>query len=342
MEELPMEGRTTAKDFWKLNGNHEFAKLVAEYKEMLYLRRNFLDAMPKLVDDSGYLHPSIKPWGTKTGRLAVTDPAMQTIPKHGDNAKAVRKLFLPDAGDLVVDIDYSSLEMYIAHHLTGDEKLLENLLGEWDVHTVLAAFVYGKNPEDVTPEERQSVKPVNFGAGYGISAFKLALDPAMEAATGGDSAKAQEFLDAFWDMYSTWRDVGEEWKAQALNEQYLMTEMGRKRRWNVITADNYNKVKNQAMNFKGQSLASDLCLTSLIKLEKVLPERGWGRVLISVHDSIVFSIHKDKIHEAIPYIIQVMTTPPFETTTPFKVDVSVGYNYGETEPYDSETDYAAM
>lgn len=340
MRELPFEGRTTKKGFWKLNANHELAQMVAEYKELQYLQRNFLDAMQGFVKEDGRVHPNFLLFGTKTGRLSVREPAMQTVPKHGSNAKVVRKAFKPDDEDsLIVDIDYKSLEMFIAHHLTKDPTLLEVLLGEWDAHTALAAKIYNKPPELVTPEERQSVKPVNFGAGYGISGFKLSLDPAMEKATGGDKDKAQKFLDEFWDMYSTWSATCETWKRQALTEQYLMTEMGRKRRWNLITPENISKVKNQAMNFKGQSLASDLCLSSLLTLHPLLKEKGWGRVLLSVHDSLVFSLKKATIHEAISVICEIMTTPPFETDTPFAVDVELGPNYGEKEPYNPETDY---
>jgi DNA polymerase I-like protein with 3'-5' exonuclease and polymerase domains len=340
MKELPYEARSTQKEFWKLNANHPLAKMVAEYKELQYLRRNFLEGVQRFVAEDGRVHPDFLLFGTKTGRLAIHDPAMQTVPQHGENAKAAKKLFVADEGCYIVNVDYKSLEMFIAHHLTGDPVLLENLLGEWDVHTALAAKVYGKNPADVTPEERQSVKSVNFGAGYGISGFKLSLDPAMEQATGGDPEVAQQFIDAFWNMYSVWAAKCDEWRAQAHDQQYITTEMGRKRRWNLITKDNYNKVNNQAINFSGQSMASDLCLSSLVRLHRELQDRGWGRVLLTVHDSLVFNVRRENVHEAVELIVREMTTPPFKSDTPFAVDVEVGLNYGEKEKYDPEKVYA--
>lgn len=336
MKELPSEPRSTNKAFWKFNGNHELSKLVAAYKELQYLRRNFLEGVQQFVAEDGKVHPDFLLFGTKTGRLAIHKPAMQTIPQHGENAKIAKKLFIADPDCLVVNVDYKSLEMFMAHHLTGDPKLLENLLGEWDVHTALAAVAYIKDSADVTPKERQSVKSVNFGAGYGISGFKLALDPAMEEATGGDPDKAQEFIDSFWGMYSVWAAKCDEWRELAHTQQYITTELGRKRRWNLITADNKNKVNNQAINFPGQSMASDLCLSSLVRLHKLLQDKGWGRVLLSVHDALVFNIKKEFIHEAVELIVKEMTTPPFETDTPFAVDVELGYSYGEKEPYDTE------
>lgn len=340
MKELPSEGRSCGKEFWKFNGNHEFAKLVAGYKELLYLRRNFLEGVQQYIAEDGKVHPDFLLFGTKTGRLAIHNPAMQTVPTHGENAKAAKKLFIADDEEsVIVNADYKSLEMFIAHHLTGDPVLLDNLLGEWDVHTALAAKCYQIDPADVTPEERQSVKPVNFGAGYGISGFKLALDPAMEKATGGDADKAQEFIDEFWDMYAVWSAKCDEWRAQAHEDQFLFTEMGRKRRWNLITADNKNRVNNQAINFPGQSMASDLCLHSLIRLHTLLTGLGWGRILLTVHDSLVFNIKKKYLHQAITLIEKEMTTPPFKTDTPFAVDVTVGPSYGEQESYDSTKEY---
>ncbi len=341
MKELPHEeDLTTNKFFWELNATHPLAKLVANYKELQYLRRNFLEGIQRFVAEDGKVHPDFLLFGTKTGRLSIHSPAAQTIPQHGENAKAAKRLFVQDNGEtLIVNVDYKSLEMFMAHHLTGDAKLLENLTGEWDIHTALAAFIYNKAPEDVTPAERQSVKPVNFGAGYGISGWKLALDPAMEQVTGGDPEKAQQFIDTFWSLYSTWASKCDEWRLKANTDQFLMTEMGRKRRWNLITKDNQNKVNNQAINFPGQSMASDLCLSSLIRLHPMLQERGWGRVLLTVHDSLVFAIKREYMHEAIALIEKEMTTAPFETSTPFAVDIEIGLNYGDKEPYDSARDY---
>lgn len=344
MKELPHEDNlTTNKYFWELNGNHPLAKLVGEYKELQYLRRNFLEGIQRFVAEDGKVHPDFLLFGTKTGRLAIHSPAAQTIPQHSENAKAIKKLFVADDdGCLIVNVDYKSLEMFMAHHLTGDPKLLENLTGEWDIHTALAAVVYGIDPSDVTPDERQSVKSVNFGAGYGISGFKLSLDPAMENATGGDADVAQQFIDKFWSLYSVWAAKCDEWRAQAHEVQFLTTELGRKRRWNLITKDNANKVNNQAINFPGQSMSSDLCLSSLIRLHPALQARGWGRVLLTVHDSLVFCIKRTHLHDAVALIQQEMTTPPFETTTPFAVDIEVGPSYGEKEKYDPERDYSDL
>lgn len=341
--EQTWEGRKTNKYFWEMNQSHEFAQLVLAYRELDYLQRNIVEGFSRFIREDGRIHPDILLFGTKTGRLAVHDPAMQTVPSRSTNGKRVKALFLPDNDetDVVVNVDYSNLELYTAHHLTGDPDLLEAL--EHDMHLTTAAAMYKKTCEDVTEEERSHAKPVNFGAGYNIKASKLSKDKNLIGITNGQASKAQEFLDAFWGKYKVWSKAKDAWIKEALETCELTTELGRKRRWTLVTADNRWKVENQATNFKGQSLASDLCLTSLIQLQGLLTKNHWGRVLISVHDSIVLSIKKVFIHEAVELIVRTMTTPIFETTTPFKVDVGVGRNYGEAckkeNTYDPKKDY---
>lgn len=325
------EGRKTNKYFWQLNPSHEFTQLVMAYRQLDYLNRNIIKGFQKFIRSDGRIHPSFWLNGTVTGRMSASEPAVHGIPKHGKNPKRLRRAFLPDHDCVLVDCDYANLELYMAHHLTGDGALLNAL--QKDLHRTTAAAMYMKDYEDVTGAERQSAKPVNFGAGYNIGPGKLSRDINLIKITDGQKSKAQEFLDAFWSNYHVWNKERLNWVKEAMETTRLRTETGRVRRWNLITKDNAWKVENQACNFKGQSMASDLCLTSVIRLQKELVSRGWGRVMLTVHDSIVFSIRKQFLHLAVPLIKKTMTDPIFETSTPFKVDVQVGRNYGETYSY---------
>lgn len=331
------EGRKTNKYFWKLNPAHEFTQLVAAYRQLDYLNNNIITGFDRFIREDGRIHPNFWLSGTVTGRLSASEPAVHGIPKHGEHPKRLRKAFLPDEGCVLVNVDYSNLELYMAHHLTGDDALLEAL--QKDLHRTTAAAMYMKEYEEVTDAERNSAKPVNFGAGYNIGPGKLSRDINLIKITNGEKSKAQEFLDLFWGKYTTWDEKRREWIEEAMTNCQLRTETGRVRRWNLITKDNIWRVENQACNFKGQSMGSDLCVTSVVRLQKDLMDKHWGRVMMTVHDSIVFSIRKDHVHRAVPWIIKVMTDPPFESKTPFKVDVEVGRNYGETEPYDVDTNY---
>jgi DNA polymerase I-like protein with 3'-5' exonuclease and polymerase domains len=335
--------RQCDKQFWEINAGHPFAELVVAYRELDYLQRNFVEGMQGFLWEDGRVHPDIFVAGTVSGRLSMKSPALQTVPSRSKRAKFVKRMFLPDEGDLIVNVDYKALEMFVTHHLTKDPQLLEDLTTR-DIYKATAQDIFRKAYEEVTAEERKAVKPVVLASGYNIKAGKLSKNPDIRKTIGGGKEKAQEMLDAFWARYKVWNDVKEGWKQEAVRTGVLTTEFGRKRRWSLVTADNLWKVENQATNFKSQSTGSDICLTSVIKLTKLLKDKGYGRVLLTVHDSIVFSIHKQNVHEAVRLIEEVMTNVPVETDTPFFVDTGIGPDYAyacdeEKGGYDPTRDY---
>lgn len=323
------EGRKTNKLFWSYNEGHEFAELVMKYREIDYLRTHFVEGLRKHIMPDGRVHPNFMLFGTKTGRLAVRNPAMQTIPSRSKtpDAKAVKKIFTARPGYVVINADYKNLEMFMNHHLTKDPVLIEDLTTK-DIYVANAADMFAKAYELITDEERQNAKTLVLSAGYGVGANKLS-NTTLREATGGDKAVAQDYLNAFWGRYKEWANTVESWRDEVAETGELVTWFGRKRRWPLICEGNWFKIRNQAGNFPGQSMASDLCLTSLLKLHKELKERGWGRVWMSVHDSIVAEVKEEFVKEAAELIKSIMSTPPFETETPFRVDLEVGPSYGE-------------
>lgn len=345
LEMIPtFKPRQCDKQFWEINANHPFAELVVAYRELDYLQRNFVEGMQGFVWEDGRVHPDIFVAGTVSGRLSMKSPALQTVPSRSKRAKFVKRMFLPDEGDLCVNVDYKALEMFVTHHLTKDPQLLEDLTTR-DIYKATAQDIFRKAYEEVTAEERKAVKPVVLASGYNIKAGKLSKNPDIRKTIGGGKEKAQEMLDAFWTRYKVWNDVKEAWKKEAVTTGVLTTEFGRKRRWSLVTADNLWKVENQATNFKSQSTGSDICLTRVILLTRLLKEKGYGRVLLTVHDSIVFSIHKNKVHEAVKLIEEVMTDIPIPTDTPFFVDTGIGPDYAyacdeEKGGYDPTRDYS--
>ncbi|MCA1840128.1 MAG: hypothetical protein LC723_07345, partial [Actinobacteria bacterium] len=337
------EPRQCNKLFWEINADHPFTKLVVAYRELDYLQRNFVEGLQSFLWEDGRVHPDIYVAGTVSGRLSMKNPALQTVPSRSANAKHVKRMFLPDEGDLIVNSDYKALEMFVTHHLTKDDQLLDDLLNR-DIYKATATDMFRKAYEDITSEERKAAKPVVLASGYNIKAGKLSKNPDVRQITDGSKSKAQEFLDAFWMRYQKWDQVKEDWKTEALTTCELTTEFGRKRRWSLVTSDNRWKVENQATNFKSQSTGSDICLTRVILLTKLLREKGYGRVLLTVHDSIVFSIHKQNVHEAVKLIEEVMCDVPIETDTPFFVDTGIGPDYAyacdeEKGGYDPTRDY---
>lgn len=333
-------GRTTDKKFFERNEGHPFVELMQTFRQLDKLLNSFVRAIAKHVKQDGRIHPSFLLFGAVTGRPSIKDPAMQTIPKFGTDpvaAKMIRKLFPAKPGFLIVDFDYANLELFTCWAYSEDPEL-GKALTEGDYHTSVASSILGVPYDEVTPEQRNGLKPLTFGLAYGMTAWKMAQGP-LKAMSGGSEAVCQQYIDGLWAKFPKWKATYDKWRSDAVELGELTSMMGRKRRWKLINSQNEWHVLNQASNFPSQSLASDLCVNSLIELNKLLPARGYGNVLFSVHDSIVSEIRKDKIHEAVKLIEQVMTTPPFESVAQFKVKAEVGPTLGDVVAYDPEKSY---
>ena len=228
---------------------------------------------------------------------------------------------------LLLDIDYSNLELFVAHHYSKDPALLAALT-EHNFHTYTASQIFDTPYAQVTGDQRFNSKFVTFGIAYGRQAYSLAQGE-LKALTGGNEKAAQMYVDRFWSAYPLYKQVYDSWQHDAVTKGELRTPMGRVRRWRLITRENINHIRNQAVNFPIQSLASDICLSALIRLDRLLREQHLGHVLFTVHDSLVFEVPEDRIEEAVSLIVPVMEQPPFETTTPFRVEVEYGPNLGE-------------
>jgi uracil-DNA glycosylase len=343
------DGRSCNEAFWEANATHPLTKLVGAYRELDHLLRNYVRGISDDIGPDGMIHPDFLLFGTVTGRLAIHNPPLQTLPKWGTDPKLsamIRKLFAADSDEyLIVDVDYKNLELFVAWHYSGDENLARALTVQ-DFHTATAAAIFNRTYEWMTtPANKKEAgylrfnsKFVTFGIAYGRQAYSLAQGELKEI-TGGSEREAQKYVDRFWQLYPKYAKQYVAWQDEALLKQELTTTLGRKRRWRLIMPNMVNGIKNQAVNFPIQSLASDICLSAGIRLTHALRERGWGRVLFTVHDSLVFMIKKAHIHEAVALIESEMTTPEFETVAKFQVDIEVGPNLGEVEAYDPNRNY---
>jgi uracil-DNA glycosylase family 4 len=334
--------RSCDDDFFTANETHEFTKLVRALREKDHLLRNYIRGISDDVWSDGLLHPDFLLFGTVTGRLSIRNPPMQTLPKWGTDpklAKMVRKLIIPSRSNMViVEGDFSNLELYISHHYSQDPDLLKALT-EHNFHTWTASKIFNVPYEQVTGDMRFNSKFVTFGIAYGRQAWSLAQAELYDL-TGGSVAEAQKYVDNFWAAYPKYKEVYDSWIAQALEEGVLSTPMGRRRRWRLIMPQMVNHIRNQAVNFPIQSLASDTCLSALCRINRQFRRTGMGNALFTVHDSIVAEVRRDCVHEAIEMMRYEMTHPPYETTTPFKVDFEIGPSLGEVESYKRERSYA--
>ena len=348
----PAGKRSVDENFFKYNAAHKMTELMLALREKDHLLRNYIRGISDDVWSDGLLHPDFLLFGTVTGRLSIRNPPMQTLPKWGTSpelAKMIRRMIVakhcprhvnvPFDEDMswcldcfsIVDIDYKNLELFVAHHYSGDPNLLHALTVA-DFHTMTASAIFEKPYEAVTGGDRFQSKFVTFGIAYGRQAYSLAQGE-LKSITGGNERLAQAYIDRFWGLYPQYKEMYDSWKYDAVNKGELRTPVGRVRRWKLITPQLIGHIENQAVNFPIQSLASDTCLFALIQLNRELPKRGWGDVLFTVHDSLVLQIQNRHLEEAIPYICHTMTHPPYETETPFAVEVEVGPNLGKVHTW---------
>jgi len=330
----PEGKRSTEEAFLAYNEQSDFTKHLRAFRERDGLLRTYIRGIGDDIGPDGRVHPDFLLFGTVTGRLSIRNPPLQTIPKWGVDpkmAKLVRKMFRAKPGYVIVDVDYKNLELFIAWHYSKDENLGKALV-EQDFHTTTASAIFNTPYDEVTGDQRFNSKFVTFGIAYGRQAYSLAQGE-LKALTGGNERQAQAYIDRFWGLYPDYHRVYKQFQHDAINLGELRTPMGRVRRWKLITPDKLNHIRNQAVNFPLQSLASDTCLSALIRLNKRLPREDLGDVLFTCHDSLVFEIREDRLHEAVAVIKEEMTAPPYDTHIKLFVDVEYGPSLGEVQPY---------
>jgi DNA polymerase I-like protein with 3'-5' exonuclease and polymerase domains len=364
----PLEDkRSTDANFFKYWESHELSKKVMALRERDHLLRTYVYGIVDDVWTDGRAHPDFLLFGAVNGRLSVKNPPVQTLPKWGvadpKMAKLVRKLFAATPGFVIVDADFKNLELFTSAMLSGDEELYRALT-EADFHTTTAAAIFSKgypcgldldeyglcavHGPEVTGLDRFNSKFVTFGIAYGRQAWSLSVGELAEiiASTQAElhangeyvpagEEIAQAYIDRLWAKYPKWKAAYDKWQYDALEYGELTTPFGRKRRWRLITPDNINQIRNQAVNFPPASTASDINLHAMIRLQKRLTGADLGFPLFPVHDSIVFEVREDRVDEAAAMIEEEMTAPPpFETAIKLQVEIDVGYNLGEVVSYD--------
>lgn len=322
----PQGRRTTDAEFLSANKNHEFVEKLSHYRKAKHMMSTYVYGF---VDDihprDGRVHPDMLLFGTVTGRLSIRNPPMQTIPREDTietGFGSCKRLFIAGPGYTFVHADYSQLELRIAWHLTGTEGIGQ-AMRSGDFHRAAAAKIFGKRPEEVTSHEREVSKFVTYGIAYGRGPWSL------EEEHGWAPGQGQAYINEFWSGFPLYHEWYRRAQWQAVHTGFVTTPFGRKRRWNLITDLTRGTIERQAVNAPIQATASDLCLSSLIRLTDELRERDLGWPLSTVHDSIEFEVRSERLEEAIELITSIMTTPPFETTAEFTVDIGYGRSWGD-------------
>jgi DNA polymerase-1 len=322
---------TDATVLEKLRDQHPIIEALLEYRELSKLKSTYLDALPPLVDPAtGRVHTTYVQTSAATGRLSSTNPNLQNIPVRGELGRQIRRAFVPGTpGDLLLVADYSQIELRVLAHLSGDENLAEAFAGDTDIHTATAAKIAGLPEDKVDPEWRRRAKMVNYGLAYGMSAYGLA----QRLGTAPD--EAQEFIDAYFAGFPKVREFLDRQVGQATVEGFTATILGRRRYLPELQSPNprmRDMGRRMALNAPIQGTAADLMKLAMIKVDAALDASGLPvRMVMTVHDELVFEAQEGVIHEA-SELVKAEMESAYELRVPLRADLGSGKNWAEAAP----------
>jgi DNA polymerase-1 len=317
---------TDARSLEYLRGQHEIIELLLEYRQITKLKSTYADALANLINlKTGRIHTFFNQAVASTGRLSSNDPNLQNIPIRTDRGKEIRKAFVPrDKDHLILSADYSQIELRIMAHISGDEGLSKAFKEKEDIHRSTAALVFMVRPEDVTADMRRKAKEVNFGILYGIGPFGL------KTRLGVSQAHAKEIITTYFRTFNRVKDFMDDSVMRAKEKGYAETILGRRRFLRNINSG--NRVVRQfeervAINMRVQGTAADMIKIAMINIHKELEKRkAKTKMVLQVHDELVFDAHKDEVDELRPLIKELMEKA-LPLNIPIVVDTGVGDNW---------------
>jgi DNA polymerase-1 len=314
LEELAAEG-------------HALPRIILEHRGLAKLKSTYADKLPQMVNPTtGRVHTSYHQAVAATGRLSSSDPNLQNIPIRSEDGRRIRRAFVPEPGHKLLAADYSQIELRIMAHLSGDERLLAAFAAGADIHRATAAEVWGLPPEEVTADQRRSAKAINFGLIYGMSAFGLARQLGIERDA------AQEYVDLYFRRYPGVKAFMDRIRGQARRDKYVETLYGRRLYLTDIDHSNQSRragAERTAINAPMQGTAADIIKRAMIAVDAwIQNERPPVRMIMQVHDELVFEVAEDAV-EAAGGRIRASMESAAELAVPLLVEVGVGENWEE-------------
>ena len=276
---------TNAEVLEKLRGQHPIIEEILEYRQLTKLKSTYVDGLSKVIAPDGRIHTSFQNTVTATGRLSSVEPNLQNIPVRTELGAQLRKMFVAGPGKVLVDADYSQIELRLLAHIAQDEAMIEGFKSGEDIHTITASQVFGVPVEEVTPLMRRSAKAVNFGIVYGISSFSLSQD------IGVTVAQAKEYMEKYFGHYAGVRAYMSDIVVKAREDGYVSTLMGRRRWVPELKSSNFNTRsfgERVALNAPIQGTAADIMKLAMIRVRDRLKAEGLeGKLVLQVHDELI-------------------------------------------------------
>ena len=328
LRKTPTGQPSTAEDVLEeLAEKYELPRMIMDYRELAKLKSTYTDKLPLQINrTTGRVHTSYHQAVAATGRLSSTDPNLQNIPIRSAEGRRIRQAFVAPEGACIVAADYSQIELRIMAHLSRDQGLLNAFSVDRDIHQATAAEVFGMPLDAVTADQRRSAKAINFGLIYGMSAFGLA------ARLGISRGEAQKYVDLYFERYPGVRRYMDETRQQARERGYVETVFGRRLYLNDIASRNAalrQGAERAAINAPMQGTAADIIKRAMIAVDRwLIDSRIAGRLIMQVHDELVFEVRREAVEELTTHIRELMCRAA-ELSVPLKVDVGVGDNWDE-------------
>lgn len=321
-------GFSTAEDeLEKLNDLHPIIPLLRDYRELNKLQTTYLNALPMMVNQkTGRIHTSFNQTITATGRLSSTDPNLQNIPTRTEEGRKIRTAFISERGYELLSFDYSQIELRLAAHMSGDKKMIAAFKAEEDIHAATAAEINEVGLDEVTKSMRREAKATNFGILYGQGPHGLSQS------AGIPYWRAQEFIAKYFSAYPSVKKMVDNSIKEARSKGCAMTLFGRRRPLPEINSNIpavRKSAERMAINTPLQGTAADLIKLAMVEVEKLIKGREDEiRLLLQVHDELIFEVRKDKIGYYSPKIKKIMQEA-LKLRVPVVVEESVGSNWGE-------------
>lgn len=309
---------TSAEVLEELALEYPFVQKILDYRQYVKLKTTYVDALAGFIAADGRIHTTFNQAVTATGRLSSTNPNLQNIPIRTEEGRKIREIFVAPPGSELVSLDYSQIELRVLAHLSGDKTMLDAFRKGEDIHTRSAREVFGV--EEVTPELRRRAKAINFGIVYGISPFGLSRD------TGISVSEAGEYINNYFHRYPKVKEFLDAQVAKAHEEGYVETIMHRRRYLPEIKARNRMVrafAERAAMNTPIQGSAADIIKLAMLKVADYLETSGHKtKMLLQIHDELVFEVPKEELDEVVPELKRLMETA-MDLDVPLVVDAKV-------------------
>ena len=317
---------TNAAVLDKLRGKHPIIEQILDYRTLTKLKSTYADGLLKEISADGRIHTNFQMTVTATGRLSSTEPNLQNIPVRRELGAQIRKMFVASPGKVLVDADYSQIELRLLAHIANDETMIAAFRSGEDIHAVTASQVFGVPLAEVTPLQRSHAKAVNFGIVYGISAFSLAQD------IGVFQSEAKAYMDSYFAKYHGVHEYMTRVVEQAKADGYVTTLFGRRRDLPELKSSNFNLRsfgERVALNMPIQGTAADIIKAAMVRVDaRMRAEHLQARLLLQVHDELIVECPAEEA-ETVKAILVDEMEHVVDYRVPLLVDAKIGASWAE-------------